>query len=247
MSTLRPGVFRRGIAIRTSPGIARADVEDDAHRYGALIRHDGVRVEAVEGFALRTPWSACAGAVPALQRLLGMPLSPSPAAVYEHTASSEQCTHLFDVAGLAIAHAARGIARRRYEVDVPVVDRTSPRQATLRRDGVEALCWTVQGRSELIGPPPFVGLDIRTILEWARREGLDADAFEAIVVLRRAWLVSGCRNFQLDDLPTATAGTVRLGACHVYRAGVVETARRNIGTTLDFTATPERLLGDLQD
>ena len=117
--------------------------------------------------------------------------------------------------------------------------------ATLQRDGVEVLRWTVQGRTELLGESPYRGLDMRTILDWARREGLDADAFEAIVVLRRAWLVSGCRNFDLDSLPTAADGTVRLGACHVYRVGVVETARRNVGSTLDFTSAPERLLADL--
>jgi len=109
------------------------------------------------------------------------------------------------------------------------------------------LQWTAQGRSALIGPAPFEGLDLRTILDWARRGGLDADAHEAIVVLRRAWLVSGCRNFDLDDLPTAAHGTVRLGACHVFRVGVMETARRNVGSTLDFTASADKLLMDLED
>jgi len=221
------------------------DVEDDAHRYGALIRHDGKRMIAAEGFALRTPWSACSGALDALQRLVGMPLSPSPTAVYEHTASAEQCTHLFDVAALAVAHAARGTPQRRYDVDVPVVDRTSPRVISLQRDGVAVMSWTVAGRSELLGPPPFAGLDIRTILDWARHERLGEDDYETIVVMRRAWLVSGCRNFDLDSMALATDGTVRLGACHVYRLGVVETARRNVGSTLDFSDAPEKLLIDL--
>ena len=88
--------------------------------------------------ALRTPWTLCRGAVNVLDRLVGMPLSADPQAVYRHADGRAQCTHLFDLAGLAISHAARGIAERQYDVEVPCLDPRAPREALLSVDGQRA-------------------------------------------------------------------------------------------------------------
>jgi hypothetical protein len=47
--------YRRRIRITTAPGKARADIEDDAHRFGVALLHDGVKVTAIRGEGLRTP------------------------------------------------------------------------------------------------------------------------------------------------------------------------------------------------
>ena len=150
----RPGVYRRRIRIATSPGFACADLEDDPHRHGVRVEHDGVRVVAVSGVALRTPWSLCRGAVDVLDRFAGMALSADPRDVYRHTDGRAQCTHLCDLTGLAISHAARGIAERQYDIEVPCFDPDAPRDARLSVDGRERLVWTLQ-RTTIVAPAPL--------------------------------------------------------------------------------------------
>jgi hypothetical protein len=241
----RPGIYRRRIRIVTSPGRSRADLEDDPHRYGVVIAHDGEHVTGVQGIALRTPWSLCRDAVNVLDRLVGMPLSPDPQEVFRHTDGRAQCTHLFDLAGLAIAHAARGTPRRQYDIEMPCLDTRSLREARLCVDGTERLVWTLQ-RTSVIGPQPFGGQDLRTMMPWAKARFIDRDMLEAVMVLRRAVFISGSRIYDLDRMDHAAATGHVSGACYVYQRGVAEQALRERGSTLDFGAAPQALLADLE-
>jgi hypothetical protein len=244
---LRPGVFRRSIEIGNVAGEARVEVEDDAHHYYARIVHDGTQVTATSGLALRTPWTLCAGSVPALQRLIGMQLSPHPQGAYDFTDFASQCTHMFDAANLAIAHAARGIRYRRYDVTVPVQDFDSPRTISLHSDGTLVMSWTFADRTRIIGPARFAGRDVRNLMAWVAAEVTDLDELEAIFILRRAWLVAGVRNTNLDGFAHAgarAASASKMGACLVFQAGVAERAARIIGSTLDFTMVPDAMLSD---
>jgi hypothetical protein len=243
--THRPGIYRRRILIRGTPGWVRADMEDDPHRYGVALRHDGQQVTAIEDFPLRTPWTLCVAAAAQINRLIGMPLSPDPTAIFRHTAASEQCTHVFDTAGLAVAHAARGTTRREYEIEAPWWQPQGPREVILRRDGAEVLRWTVQDR-RIVAPEPFAGRDWQKLLGWARETfGDDPDMIEAIVVLRRAAMISGSRTITLDPLENA-AGTGHInGACYVFQPEIAPLALRIQGSTLDFTDAPQLLLSDL--
>jgi hypothetical protein len=209
-------------------------MEDDPHRYGVTLRHDGVHVLAVEGRALRTPWTACREAVALLGRLVGMPLSPDPQQVYREVNGRQQCTHLLDLAGLAVAHAARGIARRDYEAEVPCFDPDARRDAVLRSDGVETLRWTLE-RNAIAAPAPFAGQDIAALMPWAKACIVDRDRFEALWVLRRAVFVSGNRFFDMDRMARASDTGHVLGSCHVYSEGVAGRALRVQGSTLDFS------------
>ena len=242
----RPGVYRRRIRITTSSGEARADLEDDPHRYAVTVQHDGEQVTGVQGIALRTPWSLCRDAVSVLDRLVGMPLSPDPQAVFRQTNGRAQCTHLFDLAGLAVAHAARGTARRQYDLDTPCFDTRAPRQARLNVDGQERLVWTLQ-RTAIVAPQPFAGHDLQTMMPWAKARFVDRDTLEAVIVLRRAVFISGNRIYDLDRMSDAAATGHVSGACYVFQHGVAEHARRQLGSTLDFSDTPHALLADLPD
>jgi hypothetical protein len=242
----RPGLYRRRIRIRTSPGQARADLEDDPHRYGVVVRHDGAVITGVEGSALRTPWDLCREAPALLDRLAGMPLSPDPQAVFRHTDGRAQCTHLFDLAGLAAAHAARGIERREYDIDVPCIEPHALRTARLRVDGHELMRWTLD-RTRVVAPAAFAGQDLRSMMGWAKQRFVDRDTLEAVMVLRRALFVSGNRMYDMDALPRADSTGHVSGVCYVFRDGVAERARRELGSTLDFGEHPDRLLADLPD
>jgi len=240
----RPGIYRRRIRISTAPGRARADLEDDPHRHTVIVEHDGDVVTAVQGLAPRTPWTLCRGAVNMLQRLVGMALSPDPQAVYRHSNGRAQCTHLFDLAGLAVAHAARGTAQPQYDVELPCFDTATPRQARLWVDGQERLVWTLQ-RTAILAPAPFAGHDLRHLMHWAKSRFIDRDLLEAVMVLRRAAFISGNRFYDMDRFSDAADTGHVSGACFVFQHGVAERAVRERGSTLDFSATAQPLLADL--
>lgn len=241
----RPGIYRRRLLIRTRAGHARADLEDDPHRYGVEIDHDGLQVTAIRGHALRTPWTLCTAAAAQLQRLVGMRLSADATAIFRHTAASEQCTHMFDTAGLAIAHAARGTALREYDIEAPYWQPSGPRELILRRDGIERLRWTVDGRS-ITAPAAYAGLEWQKMLGWTRETFSDPDDVEAVVVLRRAVMISHGRTVSLDPLTDAAGTGHTNGACYVFHPEVAPLAKRVYGSTLDFTDRPEALLADLE-
>src|SRR5437879_282632 len=143
-----------------------AELEDDFHHFRVTVAHDGARVTGVRGVGVRFPWSTCPLAADRLAPLVGMPLSVRSTAVGDVVSARDNCTHMFDLAGLAVAHAARVGARRQYDVVVadPVDDR---RQVTLDRDGEPLLAWVVDSHT-ILEPVPFRGQALRGgFLAWA--------------------------------------------------------------------------------
>jgi len=240
----RGGVYRRRIRMATvEPGGVVAELEDDYHHFRCHLRHDGTVVTACEGEAVRYPWATCPGAMTLVGQLVGMPLSPRSTTVGEHADVGDQCTHLFDLAGLAVAHAWSGRPERRYAIDVPERDGTTTRP-TLARDGEPLLAWTVEG-DVVTAPEPFAGHSLRRgFMAWADRE-LDPDTAEAAIVLRRATMISWGRTVNLDDVRVAAdLGAAFQGRCHTFSEAHLHEATRIAGSTLDFTDAADRLLSD---
>lgn len=237
-------IYRRRIRITTESGKARADLEDDPHRYGVIVLHDSARVLSIKGLAPRTPWNLCIDAAPMLSRIEGMPLTADFKQVYRHTNGSMQCTHLLDLAGLAIAHAARGTRLREYDFEASWSEARERQFAGMHVDGVNVLNWTLQG-TRILSPEPFAGLDLRTMKPWITANYTDPDELEAIMLFRRAIQISGSRRLDLDTFPNAAAIGHVMGACYVFQPGVAERALRVQGATLNFADSPERMLMDL--
>lgn len=228
------GTFNRRIVISHRPhdadagGQVRAALEDDFHHFRVEISHDGQQVVALAVGALRHPYSLCPSAAEPLQALVGMPLDRVANAVTRHTEASLQCTHLLDLAGLAIAAAANRRALRRYDVAVPdrVGGATRPR---LDRDGQPLLQWHLQD-STIIGPAPFAGVSLhRGLARWALQT-LSADDAEATLVLRRCAAISLGRAKDLD----AQRHAVATGYCHVQQPHRAALALRVVGSFWDF-------------
>jgi Protein of unknown function (DUF2889) len=224
-----PGRFRRRVEIATRPGVARAVLEDDFHHFRVEIEHHGGIVRHVAGQAPRYPFTTCPSAAEPLIELVGMRLAADASAVRAHTEQRLHCTHLLDLAGLAIAAAARGLGRRRY--DATVQDRIAENtQALLLQDDEPVMTWDVE-RDVIRGPHPYAGVSLRAgFVEWAIRN-LEPEASEAAIVLRRAVFVSRGRGRDLDAMATAPAR----GGCYTQQPHRAASALRVIGSTRDFT------------
>lgn len=231
------GAFRRRIVIAHRPagdgqqGEARACLEDDFHHFRVTVQHGGGQVLAVQASAPRTPYTLCGSAAEQLQRLAGMPLSPLADSVNRATDASDQCTHQLDLAGLAIAAAASGRARRQY--DIEVADRVDARsRAVLQRDGAPLLEWALTGTA-ISGPAPFEGLSLQHgFSRWVHAR-LPPDEAEAAIVLRRCALISLGRGKPLDlqvhAMPT--------GLCFTQQPARAPQALRMVGSTWDFSGS----------
>lgn len=246
---VRHGAFRRRIrVVIDAPGSVAGGLEDDFHYFQVQVRHDAGQVTAMEASSRRWPWTTCPGAAEPLRALVGMPVSPRCLAVGDWTDPRQNCTHMFDLAGLAVAHAERGGpigTTRQYDVEIPFGaqgrDRTAVR---LWRDGQLTLTWTLEGLA-CVDPPPYSEVRWRGgFLRWAD-EHLDVDTAEAAIVLRRACDIGMGRGMDLDAIPNAldildTQGRI----CHTMQPGIVEQAQRNRGTIRDYDGRVDELLAD---
>lgn len=262
-----PRIFRRRIRLTALPapshprgGIVQGDLEDDQHRFGIALRHDGHRVIAVteRPVPMRMPWVQCAQAGGRLDRLVGMKLDPRPRAAALYTAIADQCTHRFDLAGLAVAQAVRGTAGRQYDIAVDCSNLQlhwvggslhvkGLRELHLSRDGAPLFAWTLAGDTVLNGP--WAGSDVRTL--GARAVDAladDEDEAEAIWLARRALAVTLSLGFDLDRLPAAPAAMQgKAGACYAGQPDLIAELVRATGNTRDFSSRPEALLAESDD
>jgi hypothetical protein len=154
-------VFRRRVLLRTSFGRASADVEDDQHRFGIEVRHDGHCVTALTARAIRTPWTTCGLGVSSLDRFVGIELTREPFSALRKVRLAHQCTHMADMASLAIAAAARGTLLRLYDVAITHNEGNSAAgvDAVVVRDGGEVSRWRIRDR-RIAEPKHLLGLEI---------------------------------------------------------------------------------------
>jgi hypothetical protein len=241
------GNYRRRIRlVARDPGVVEGGLEDDQHHFTVTLQHDGTRVLSVSGGAVRAPWTTCAEAREQLHALVGMPLSDRCLAVTQRTASELHCTHQLDLAGLAIAHAARvvagGAATRQYDAVIPfgLLD-GEEHTVTLARDGEEVLRWVVRGNT-IVSPAPYSDAT-RGFARWADAT-LDPDAAEAAVVLRRACSIGMSRGLDLDSYPTLADMPGLSPVCWSMQPERAPVAFRNRGLIRDFDDRPDGLLAD---
>jgi hypothetical protein len=242
--SVEPGVgyWRRIRIAAEGDATVVANMEDDFHRFRVTLRHDGERVVSLKGEAIRYPWSACPGADALLRRFEGLELFGSSTTLAGHDNPKSHCTHMFDLAALAIPHARARRDRRQYDAFVPdFVDRKST--PTLWRDGEKLLEWHTD-RGTITGPTPFEGVSMTSgFVRWA--EGaLDVETLEAAMVLRRAWDIGRARGRDLDHMETAAELTPFLppAPCFTFQPDVVDRSKRMKGTARDFSADPDQLL-----
>lgn len=212
-----PG-FRRRIQITPAPGAVRAAVEDDYHHMVVTVRHaDGVAT-SIEGAMPRAPWTTCPGAVVALQNTFtGIALKDFPA---RGVVKPSNCTHLFDLALWAAAHASDP-SPTRYELLVADAIEDE-RKGELRRNGEIVLNWTLGADQRLVAPPQLAGRTLWELGDWIA--GLPAEEQEAARIFRWGSMVANGRLYPMDvhgDISKMPAGV-----CFTFQPETAKHARR---------------------
>jgi hypothetical protein len=256
------GIFRRSFRITGTATTVSADMEDDYHRFGVDLVHDGEKVVSAHGRALRTPWNTCRLAPNMLSVVEGLPLQAYAADFVRQSNSRAQCTHLYELAAIAGSHALRDVREMEYAAEIPYPIGNEPVRVTLHRDGELFFDWQVRrpspsddphrpeataGGDEIVSPEPFAGRPLRSLLSWARRE-LSPEMCDAAYIFRRAIGISAARIMDLDDESIDIAATLfsrKSGDCFTFQPEKLSTTHRSRGSTLDFTAKPSSLLADL--
>ena len=257
MTHFAHGSYRRRLRMvvtasdTTGGGLVEGGLEDDFHYFTVRVAHDGASVQAVTARAIRWPWTTCPAAADRLHSLEGMELSPNCLAVGDIAEPKQNCTHMFDLAGLCIAHAARGGrvgTTRQYDVEIPHQAQAGG-DVVVRcdRDGEPLLTWTLDGR-RVAAPTPYAGAPWRRgFFRWAE-ETLDADAAEAAIVLRRACDIGMGRGMDLDAVERADElERIMSGVCFTMQPEQIRVALRHKETIRDFDADPEAMLTEGPD
>jgi hypothetical protein len=236
--------YRRRIRVVTlEPGVVESVLQDDFHHFVVTLRHDGEHVESVEARSERWPWSTCPAAAEPLRALAGMPLSRRFTAAGKWTDPKQNCTHQFDAACHAITHAASARDARVYDVEIPRRDpETGSFRGRLWVDGELALTWDVTWEGIVEPAPPFDAAPWKGgFMRWADETLPDDDA-ERAITLRRACDIGMGRGMDLDSIPVASElPQMMAGVCHTMQPGIVEVARRHVGSIRDFATAPEAL------
>jgi hypothetical protein len=239
--TYGSGVFRRRIRLRAQADHVLAEVEDNQHGFRLQLWHDGARVTQVRAEALRFPLSSCADAPAALAWLRGFALF-GPRSLRQSFDSRRQCTHLFDLAELAVEHAREGWHERVYDVVIPD-EKNGRLSLSVSLNGTVMHEWISAGAA-LVEPVALAGQPMMAgFYRWAE-QCFTGEELRAAVILQRGFFVAQSRRFAMEkvDVPPLESNTVPLGSCYSFSAGVVENARRVHDSMRDFSDRPGDLL-----
>lgn len=240
------GTYRRQIDLKTwDPHTAVGWLEDDFHHFGITLNHDGSRITDVRVAEPRHPWSACPGAAQPLLELKGKPLFGRCSDIGEIVDMRQQCTHLFDLAGLLIAHIHHRRDHRRYEAAICRLDSLVPdapadwRRASLACDGVHVLEWDVRG-DDIMRPESAAGHTIaRGFREWT--ETMNELEAEYASVMRRAVFVCQGRTVALDDA-TSAQNMPLPAVCHNYQPEQRKSSVYILNSVRKFNRSTEGML-----
>jgi hypothetical protein len=239
---------RRHLLVATDDRTVAAGLEDEMHHFELTVRHDGSVVTEVGGTPVRWPWSPCYESPTALAALVGLPLDASPGDIAAWTDARQQCTHQFDLATLAVSHAARhvagGAARRDYITEVPDWN-DPPFTARLWRDGELLLDWTCD-REAVLAPEQFRGAPLKQrFFAWCA-EHLDNDTAEAAQMLRRAVWLSPARKVDLEDMDMASESGLSTAICYTAQPHRMPVAIRSRNSLRNFSTSAAPLLATFE-
>ncbi len=229
--------FRRELHVDIGEHRVAGELIDDFHHFRAEFDVMPGHVIAARGTALRYPWGTCPGAIGGLAEFVGPTPGRSGREVAAHTTRLRHCTHLRDVAALALARWARGESSAIYSILVadPVL---GPTTASIARDGHRLVEWQLEGLC-IQSPGRWAGCSLGRGAAFAERlvAEVSEEEVEALLLLQRSCLIALGRQYDLDTCRHATdVPGSPTGACFTYANTVGPEATRVPGATLEFAA-----------
>lgn len=252
------GCLRRKVLLRKTIDLSRnaaegqqkvtAELEDNCHQFRVRLFHDGHKVCAVNGDALRFPNDTCPGAVTLLDRLVGVTLGMGPGAFAKSTNPREFCTHLFDLACLAYTHASRSPESfagdtRLYHAIIQDEDDEGIQDAQVLINDKTVIHWHLKNhvvQDEGIAKNANVHSGFT---RWAMAH-LEGDELEAAIVLAKTNFVAMSRRVDTEKVAGTqlVKGIMPKDICYTYRSPVMENAHHLHNSTVDYSHNPDAML-----
>ena len=232
----QPG-YRRRILIDPGDDTISAELEDDYHRMVVTLTFADGAITGVDSAMKRSPWTTCPGAIAQLRSTF---LGKSLDAASVRDEKTQNCTHLFDLATFAAAHAGER-APVTYEIAVsdPVDGGV---EARLWRDGLPVYHW-LYADGAFTGPADMAGMPMSGIGQWiaAQPTGLQ----EPARILRWASIIAMGRAL---DMPSGMPATrFATGACYTFQPETAKAGVRRPGADIDFTILGQQPMADRED
>jgi len=235
------GIFRRRVRLRVAAREAHVDLEDSNHAFRLVPRHDGERITAIESDFVRHPFTTCPESGRSLERLVGGPLDGT-LEVRRVLETRSNCTHLTDMAALALAHVRRNGFERLYDIAVDD-ERDGRTRARIAGDGQPMHDWII-ARHAIIEPQALAGRPMMQGFHAWARTAFAGVPLEAALTLQRGYFVAQARRYSSSperEHPAIGDGMPD-GVCYSYSAPVVQLAQRIEASRRDFTDDADALL-----
>jgi len=215
--------YLRRVSLAASGYAACGALEDDIHHVRVTVRHDGTRITEVVGEAVRLPWSTCPGSEAGVASLVGTELAAATRGLKSRYRADLHCTHMFDLAQLVVAQAARGDGAVDYLATIDVRDEDDDEglmHAEIARDGVTVITWDVARYTQPEMPA-------------------DPSIAEAAFVLRRAVWLAPISSMRFDEYETVGPTGLPPGTCWTAQPERIEVAFRHRGSQRHYGAAPD--------
>lgn len=236
------GIFRRRIRMTHAFPMVEVELEDCSHAMRLRLQHDNRSIIDIAARVHRAPVSSCQHAPEILNEFVGLPLASNLDSYRQKTAPNAHCTHLYDMALLAVAHCQATQCSR--QIDVTVHDeQQGVIDASIFLDGKLVHQWLIENNkitypTMAAGQPVFKGF-----VAWAKQQ-FSGDHLSCALALQRGLMVAGARRWDMHSIAGHSAATFGPGdgVCYSYSDGREQYAVRSENPTRDFTETPEQLL-----
>ncbi|WP_372749795.1 DUF2889 domain-containing protein [Litorivivens sp.] len=224
-----PG-FRRRFRITPGAGKIQCEVEDDFHCMSVVVHHDGTIVRGMEADMRRAPWTTCPGAEAKVrQTFVGEALAD----FGRRSDKRSNCTHLYDLALLAAAHANDD---QPLVYDILVSDPlANERRAEVRRNG-DCVLWWVEKGFVLQEPAGAAGLRLDKLKPWIA--SLAAELQEPAKLLQWGNMLANGRTIPLENQSDASKMPP---SCYTFQPERKQVAKR-VGEIKDFSEGSEQPL-----
>ncbi|MCW2545751.1 MAG: hypothetical protein JWN96_211 [Mycobacterium sp.] len=230
--------YYRRITVRPEAGSLEAHMQDFCHHVKVVLRHADGRIVTANAEGLRLPWNTCPLGAAGVARISGMAAADAMDQSNWPGGRTANCVHAVDLTLVALAHLDDREPFTYYISVTPAMGQV--RTARIDRDGELLLEWTVEG-TQLTGPGRFAGrsLSRADFNQWAAE--LTPAEREAATILRRACHIAPSREIDLDTMRVAADSIGADASCHTLQEGVIERARRNVGSSRPELTDADRI------